>query len=197
MLILVFDSLCCITNGNHFVKSNPAEYPSPQKTPFNPVFLLDPFVPLLYSLSIMKQVLIKKGKQKRAPVESCLIVAVVVFLLLGCATSRYLPPRYVEPSLPTEQFSLIVAKGYGIGIFSVDKAIVCEPADYSVEGLEKVSPPSSVRLAPGTHEVVFACWWGSEGTKISKTMSFVSGKRYIATRRVEGYTITLSVQMEE
>lgn len=134
-------------------------------------------------------------------VRNLILVLILVFLLFGCATiptkDMSLPPRYIEPSLPVDRLALVVAKGNGIGIILVDGAIVCDPSDYSLEGLKKAKPGSSVRLSPGPHELTFGCWLTSESIRISTKMTVLEGKRYKAICSFRGYSVSVSVQLEE
>jgi hypothetical protein len=121
-------------------------------------------------------------------------IASALLIAVGCAS---LPPRYVAPLLPQDRTATVVTQGEGIGIVSVDGAIVCEAAAYSREGLKNASPGSSVRLAPGMHEVTFACWNASVNLKASTNVLVEAGARYRATRSFRGYSFALAVEREQ
>ena len=125
-----------------------------------------------------------------------LCIICVLGVLSGCVSPPALPPRYIEPSLPLDRLALIVAKGDNIGVLSVDGAIACNASDYSVKGLNKTTPGPSVRLAPGTHMVTFACDWSSGYAKFSTNMTVSAGERYSATFHIHGYSPSLSIQLD-
>lgn len=118
----------------------------------------------------------------------------VLAALPGCVT---LPPRYIEPSLPVDQLAVIVTKGDGIGVLSVDGAIACPAADYTLAGLKRTSPGNTVNLVPGTHDVTFACWGAYGSLNLATNLTVSAGERYRVARHLVGYSVSLSVQLEK
>lgn len=118
----------------------------------------------------------------------------ILVVVVGCAS---LPPRYVEPSLPPDQMATVTADGTGIGIIRVDNAVACISAEYSKEGLQNFRPVPSVRLAPGLHELTFACWNASVALQASTNVVVEAGARYRARREFRGYSFSLSIERDQ
>ena len=114
-------------------------------------------------------------------------------LSAGCAS---LPPRYDEPQLPNKDTATLTATGNGIGILLIDGAVPCDAAEYNKQALSKKGLPSQVRVLPGPHELTVACWLQGGLTKMTTNIVVVAGNRYIVSRRLEGYSLSISFEPE-